>query len=147
MNRSRRLGVGKEIGGAIYLHRSYERLVGPDLRRAKRVLPPEFLYDVVKWRPDTGAISFVSCPGFDSEPEPVAGDVFVVTNGQGRLVKAPGDPWVYHHKWLFVADDYAGFDTASSRRRSESWAGRGIDRSRIGRRSQWAAVKRRLGLK
>jgi len=146
MKRSRKLGVGKEIGGAVYLHRSYERLVGSDLRRAKRILPPGFRYDVIKWRPDTGAVSFVSCPGFDSEPEPAAGDVFVVAGGQGRLRKAPEDPWVYHHKWLFVADDYRGFDVAASRSRSGSWAGRGVDRSRIGRRSQWAAVKRRLRL-
>jgi len=147
MRRSRRLGVGKEIGGAIYLHRSYEQLVGPDLRRAKRILPPGFLYDVVKWRPGTGAVSFISCPGFDNEPEPVSGDVFTVVGERGRLRKSPRDPWVYHHKWLFVADDYGGFDTAASQRRSESWADRGVDRSRIGRRSQWAAVKRQLGLK
>ena len=27
-NRSRRFGIGKEIGGAVYLHRDYERLLG-----------------------------------------------------------------------------------------------------------------------
>jgi len=38
-----------------------------------------------------------------------------------------GDPLIYHDKWLFVADDYAGFDVAASKRRSAAWlaGGRG----------------------
>jgi len=148
MRRSRRLGVGKEIGGAIYIHRSYGRLIGADLRAAKRRLPKGLQFDVLKWRPAVRAVSFISCPTFDAEPEPAVGDVFFVpAEGKCRLFRAsPSNPWVYHHKWLFVADDYKGFDVEESRQRSSMIARASIDRSRIGRRIQWDAVRRTLGL-
>jgi len=48
------------------------------------------------------------------------------------------DPDIYHHKWLFVADDYQGFDVVASKTRSEQWIALGdVDRSRIGRKSYW----------
>ncbi len=50
----------------------------------------------------------------------------------------PSDPYIYHHKWLFVPDDYTGFNVAESKARSEQWiALSGVDRSRIGRLSFW----------
>jgi hypothetical protein len=33
--RSRRFGIGKEIGGAVYLHRDYEHLLGEPVVRAQ----------------------------------------------------------------------------------------------------------------
>jgi hypothetical protein len=50
----------------------------------------------------------------------------------------PVDPYIYHHKWLFVDDDYRGFDTEQSKARSQQWITLGdVDRARIGRQSYW----------
>ena len=50
----------------------------------------------------------------------------------------PADPYIYHHKWLFVDDDYRGFNVEESKVRSQHWIGLGdVDRSRIGRESYW----------
>ena len=43
-----------------------------------------------------------------------------------------------HHKWLFVADDYQGFDVERSKGRSQRWIAIGnVDRSRIEKKSYW----------
>ncbi len=58
--------------------------------------------------------------------------------GQVQRRTTPADPYIYHHKWLFVDDDYRGFDVAESKARSVQWIGLGdVDRSRIGRKSYW----------
>lgn len=65
-----------------------------------------------------------------------------MVNASGHVQRrtTPADPYIYHHKWLFVADDYRGFDVAESKARSEQWIALGdVDRSRIGRKSYWEA--------
>src|SRR4051794_6406996 len=114
--RSRRFGVGKEIGGAVYLHRAYEYLIGPEVDLAKTYLPSDFDYSVVKYSLATRLLAFVGSPDFDTHPEPTVGDSWSVTvDGEARLRKQAVDPYIYHHKWLFVADDYAAFDVAESK--------------------------------
>jgi len=108
---------------------------------AKRWLPAEYDYDVVKYNRRTKAVSFVQCPQFDLEPEPsIGGMVMVHADGTLQRRAVSSDPLIYHHKWLFVADDYAGFDVAASKCRSAAWlALADVDKSRIGRRSYWHA--------
>jgi hypothetical protein len=76
---------------------------------------------------------------FDTAPEPTIGTIIAVkTDGSCRRTAAPSDPFIYHHKWLFVDDDYDGFDVEESKRRSVAWlALPDVDKSRIGRRSYW----------
>jgi hypothetical protein len=53
-------------------------------------------------------------------------------------MEPPNDPYIYHHKWLFVADDYDGFDVEESKARSDAWlALPEVDKSRIGRACYW----------
>ena len=140
--RSRRYGVGKEIGYATYVHREYEHLLGDTVAWAKRHLPEHFSYTVVKLNGRTDAVSFIDCPGFDCEDEPVITAIIVVSaDATVQRRSLPADPYIYHHKWLFVADDYLGFDVAASKERSRQWIGLGgVDRSRIGRLSYWQEV-------
>lgn len=139
--RSRRFGVGKEIGGAVYVHRRYEGVFGAVVERAKRRLPGEFDYTVVKWQAASGAVSFIASPDFDTAAEPVVADVVTVgREGAARLRRKAADPYIYHHKWLMVADDYDGFDVEHSKQRSRrQLALADVDRRRIGRRSYWLA--------
>lgn len=84
-------------------------------------------------------MSFIASPDFDTTDEPTVGDVVTVsTDGASRRRSQRADPQIYHHKWLFVADDCTGFDVAASKRRSATWlALDDVDKSRIGTRSYW----------
>ena len=137
--RSAKFGVGKDIGGAVYVHCSYEDRLGAVVQEAKANLPPDFQYHVVKYNYRTGAVSFVQCPNFDDAPEPTVGDI-VTVSPEGTVLRRtqPLDPEIYHHKWLFVDDNYTGFDVQESKRRSAVCLNlTGVDRRRIGRKSYW----------
>lgn len=140
LQRSERYGVGKEIGGAIYVHKNYERVIPTNhLTKAKSSLPPDYEYTVVKWVRRTNNISFIKCQHFDRLQEPPIDEVVVVTpEGATRRSRFRTNPPIYHHKWMLVKDDYKGFDVGESKRRSDLWARLdNIDRKRIGRRDFW----------
>jgi hypothetical protein len=139
--RSRRYGVGKEIGGAVYVHRNYASIFGADVMNMASRLPPDFEFAVVKYQVQTGAVTFIECPTFDTLPEPVLERTCRVRPDGISIVRQPlSDPYIYHHKWLFVDDDYIGFDVEDSRRRSQAWMQLpSIDYAHIGRRSFWLA--------
>lgn len=135
LKRSKMFGVGKEYSGSIYVHRTYEDNF--PVKKAKKHLPPNYKYDVVKYTPKTGAFSFIKSPDFDTNPEPANAGGIMVTS-EGRTSTSPDAGWIYHHKWAFVKDDYQGFDVDESKRRSLRWYRLpGIDFNRIGQRSHW----------
>jgi hypothetical protein len=140
--RSRRHGVGKEIGGVVYVHRSYEHALGRAVATAKQHLPRDFDYTLVKWDQRSGSVSFIHSPDFDASPEPVVGDAWLVSaSGKATFRRRLADPYIYHHKWLMVTDDYRGFDVEASKSRSAMWMVlEGVDRTRIGRQSYWGAT-------
>lgn len=137
--RSARFIVGKEIGGAVYLHRQYESLLPGAVQKAKAALPSTFTYTIVKYAMSDETVSFIRSDDFDESPEPTVGDLYTVKrDGSATFRRKPADPWIYHHKWLFVADDYRGFDVEASRVRSRQWLALGdIDSRRIGKKSFW----------
>ena len=132
-------GVGKRIGNAIYVHRDYERVLGQPLVDAKRRLPADFAYTVIKHNEMNGNFSFIHCPDFDTSPEPATGHYAVVkSDGSVKVRPALPDPYIYHHKWLFVDDTYTGFNIEESMQRSARWmALPDVDKSLIGRASFW----------
>ena len=140
-------GIGKEIGGEVYLHRDYEYTLPPELLKvAKQSIPEDYDYQVVKFNPKTGTFSFIKSNDFDTEHEPsVNGGITVKADGSSKPFPDAG--WIYHHKWLWVADDYQGFDVEESKRRSLNWVSLpNIDKSRIGQRTFWNKnVTNRLG--
>jgi len=131
---------GKVIGGSTYLHAS--AIVGGPFEvavfRAALKLPEAFRWTVAKVNEATGAITFTRSPDFDTADEPRVGDAVRVDKaGELHAQAAQDDPWIYHHKWQMVREDYAGFDVAESRARSAAWGELDVDRSRIGRLSYW----------
>ncbi len=136
--RSARFGVGKEIGGAVYVHKLYQHVLPDGFEEAKRALPPNFEYTVVKYDLSTDAVSFIQSDDFDSA-EPTVGDLYTIrSDGTFTFRRKLADPWIYHHKWLFVLDDYSGFDVERSKARSMRWLQLSdIDFTRIGRKSFW----------
>jgi hypothetical protein len=137
--RSARFKVGKEIGGAIYVHKQYESLLPESVQKAKLFLPPEFSYTVVKFQMSDQTASFIQSTDFDSADEPTVGDRYTIkAEGSASFRRQLNDPWIYHHKWLFVADDYNGFNAEASKTHSRQWLRLpDIDFTRIGKKSFW----------
>lgn len=132
-------GVGKMIGGSLYVYRTYEDVIPSEILTYAKSLCNQS-YDVVKYTPKTKSVSFISCKSFDITPEPIIESSFLVKNNEvvKKIVMSKSDPWIYHHKWLFVKDDYIGFDVEASKQRSLQWMSlSGIDYSRIGKLSYW----------
>jgi hypothetical protein len=133
-----KLGVGKDIGGEIYLHKDYEQLI-PDqeaLKKAKQVLKasyPDFTYNTLKF--SKIKFTFFSSPDFDTADEPTAGSYVTVI---GDTAKAGKTASIWHHKWLWVQDTYQGFDVEAAYKRSAKWLKLpNIDFSRIGNKAIW----------
>ena len=139
LKRSRKYGVGKEIGGAVYVHCQYEDVFGDVVLKSKNQLPDGFEYHVVKYDERRGSVSFIESPDFDTADEPVVGEIITVKS-EGTVTQREqlADPYIYHHKWLFVDDDYNGFDVFASKQRSEQWTAlSNVDRTRIGNKIYW----------
>lgn len=116
--------VGKMIGGCLYLHKSYSNGVIPQdiLENAENALKetyPSFEYQCLKYDTKKQSISFQEAPDFNSAREPIVGDYVTVTI-DGK-VKTGHSNYIWHHKWLWVKDDYQGFDIEESYRWSEKW--------------------------
>jgi hypothetical protein len=133
--------IGKECkGGDIYCHKLYEDQFPADvMAAAKAKLPPDFVYDIVKFNRLTNTVSFMVSSDWDTEPEPsLDGGYTVKQDAPAKPFKGAG--WIYHHKWQFVADDYTGFDVEESKKRSLAWYTiEGVDKNRIGQRAFWNA--------
>jgi len=133
------MAVGKKVGGCIYVHRDYVDHVFCDIEWAVELVPEDWDYVIVKVNLTTCQCSFIKCADFDTADEPTVGDSFVVKpDGTTRIVKAPKDPWIYHHKWMMVDPSYGGFDYSESQARSAAWQVLAdVDKSRIGKKSCW----------
>ena len=135
-----RFGVGKRMGNDLYFHRMYqEEIIPAELLAPALELLGDFPYNIVKFNDKNGNITFVQSPDWDANPEPVVGEqVLVKQDGSVRQMRPSADPWIYHHKWLFVRDDYPGFDVEESKARSQEWMSLpDIDYRRIGKKSFW----------
>ena len=124
IKRSNRYGVGKEIGGDIYFYKDYaDRIVPADiLENAEQVLNenyPDYEFNCMRYSPKTGTVSFQECPDFNTAREPMVGD-YITVFPDGR-VSTGNSKYIFHHKWLWVTNDYTGFDVAQAWEWSRQW--------------------------
>ena len=150
----------KKIGTAIYTHASnYDNLTGKIKNMVDRAttimlneeMMLEWLGSVI-YKVDTknNTVSFIESEDFDTAREPQVGNAYAVNLKTGKIktIKAKGQ--IYHHKWMFVADDYAWFDIEESKKWSEKWQSilpkdRKV-KSRIGYKKYWDEYLREYGL-
>lgn len=125
IKRSSKYGVGKEIGGQIYFQKNYAKDICPHLYDlAKDILEekyPTFHYNCLmydKRKPDT--LRFDEAPDFDTAREPSPKTMMSVDTSTGEITKRFSDQ-IWHHKWLWVKDDYKGFDVNASYEWSKEW--------------------------
>ena len=135
---------GKKMPYGYYVHKSckhiLENLHGINMKYFEDKLPHDFKYDIIKYNPKENQVTFTHSPDWDTPAhESIVGDAILVrADGSTRFIKQQKDPWIYHHKWMFVADDYTGFDVERSKRRSKQWTSiSGINKSKIGKKSYW----------
>lgn len=121
--RSKKYGVGKEIGGKVYVHKNYaNRIINQnDLNKAISLLPKEFKYNCIMVdRNKPYVIRFDEAPDFDTAREPVVGD-FVEIDFNEFLIREGHSNFIWHHKWMWVDDDYDGFDVEELYQWSKTW--------------------------
>lgn len=146
----------KKIGGAIYIHRSNVdsltqiqlELVWARLEQLARTDYPCNTYEVIKIKGDT--VSFIECEGWDELREPIVGNAYTVkSDGSVKFTtKRKNNPLIYHHKWMFVADDYDGFDVEKEKEWSKRWQSvvpKGLSAS-LGYQEAWLKFLKEFGL-
>ena len=138
-----KFGVGKVIGGRIYLHRDYVDRLPEALQNlyyaaaaSMKVVAPEFTWNATAIDLKGDKVTLMEAPDFDTEPEPRVGVYWTVATG--KPPKRGQTNQIWHHKWLWVDDDYKGFDVEESFRRSAKWLGfEDIPFSKIGKPELW----------
>lgn len=131
-------GVGKDIGGFIYFHKNYvsDFPIPDDVMKSAVQKIDKFKYNLMKWNKKTNSLTFYNSKDFDTSNEPVAGE-WITVHPDGT-VKKGNEKQIYHHKWLWVKDDYRGFDVSKSMDRSKEWlAIKDVPFNRIGRKPFW----------
>lgn len=136
----------KKIGTASYVHYSaYAQLTTEQkemLRNAIEICREGYeIATIYKVDAKNKKVTFIESKDFDIAREPEVGDSYTVDldTQKIKITKAKGQ--IYHHKWMFVNDNYKGFDIEESKRWSEKWQSvipkdRGI-KSRIGYKKYW----------
>lgn len=122
-----KFGVGKQVGSKIYFHKSvHDRIVPQDVwSRAVEILectrPLEGIETVCYDIKRPNIVRFDKCVGFNSQSEPMVEDMIYVDITLDRVIKHTYNQQIYHHKWLWVANDYKGFDIQESYEWSKYW--------------------------
>jgi hypothetical protein len=142
----RQTPVGKNLGEHIWLHTDYaadlinQHLIDEQMRSI-HTHTPDFNPNLMRVNKKSNEIMWIESADFDTSPEPMINRTAKLTGDSIKLTKGSVDPLIYHHKFMFVKDDYQGFDTLESKERSVTWRKRlGVNSgvsSRIGRKSYW----------
>lgn len=137
--------VGKKIGTKIWFHIDYIFDFIPSLQvhlHLKSCANYNMDSIVVRYDTKTEDVCFIESADFNESDEPIVGRSLLLRGNKPPKLTTPSeDPLIYHHKWMFVKDDYQGFDVEQSKQRSIWWKSQmGKDRylsNRIGRLSFW----------
>lgn len=122
-----KFGVGKQVGSKVYFHKSVHEKIVPQNIWDKAVKILEYTrplkgietvcYDIKK----PNIVRFDVCRGFNIYEEPTVEDMIYVDINLERVIKQIYNRQIYHHKWLWVASDYKGFDVKESYEWSKLW--------------------------
>lgn len=136
----------KKVGSAMYVHKSalnqlFEKISYEEIMRVNNYMEcltkENFNFVVVKY--DKGKISFIESFDWDSANEPTVGNAWCYhIDGTRRFIKASGK--IYHCKYLFVNENYSGFDVELSKERAVLWnsiPNIKEHKSRIGNKTYW----------
>lgn len=131
--------TGKKVRDITYIHYKYERNLPDRVQVAKKYLPDNFSYTIVKHDAKTDSVSFSYSPDFDESHEPtVRKSCKVSVDNKVSCREYKNNPPIYHGKYHFVGEDYKGFNLQASKDREKLWKSfPDIDYNRIGRKEYW----------
>lgn len=140
--------VGKKIDKNIWFHKSYvnDFLNASEFDKFIKNLPEDFKYQIIRYNEKDNEMLFIKASDFDTSHEPIIEDAYKVKkeNDSYKVSYSKANeknPLIYHHKWLFVKDDYQGFNVQESKERSFEWKSvLGINKTlsnKIGRLDFW----------
>jgi hypothetical protein len=123
-------GVGKLVGQQLYIHKSAAHRLPSNLLEAYNNAWTSKLhfteYDADYWEPNcavielrTLAVRLDEAPDFDTAREPHVGRWFWYSQAP-KIVQGRSNA-IWHHKWLWVEDDYRGFNVGASFRWSAKY--------------------------
>lgn len=120
--RRSRFGVGKPIGGNVYLHKSYYTYLPKEAQAVYEATKDKvpFEFNCLRYNMKDNTIVFIECPDFDEAREPVVGRIFKIDEEGNGICSRPYQQ-VYHHKWAMVRNDYTGFNVERSWKWSVKW--------------------------
>lgn len=141
--------VGKPVGSAIYVHKLYaNEIVPPEvLKRALTILTksnPDFKYNTLVWDSKTNSIRFDQSPDFNSAREPHVGE-YISVSAKDAPPRTGISNNIWHHKWMWVKDDYNGFDVDKSKNWSKLWLSK-LKEPAKGTDLSWKSQLRSVGL-
>lgn len=142
--------VGKAVGHRIYIHKLYADEIVPKAiwTKANEMLTkayPDFAFNTVMFDPVAKTVRFDEAPDFDTATEPHVGD-FVEINLSGQPpIRTGHSDSIWHHKWMWVKDDYTGFDVDKSKEWSKLWLSK-LDEPAKGQEIHWKSQLRNAGL-
>lgn len=158
IGRDKKYGVGKHIGGEIYVHKNYADRISQNMYENglfilnKDPQFKDFQFNLVVF-PDKlenskePYVKFVNCTTFDSDREPLRGEGYKVDLTDGSIKRMNGDNTIYHHKWQWVDDDYDGFNVDDSYNWSKEWLGKLDEPANGNSINGWKTQLQKYGLK
>ena len=141
--------VGKTVGSCTYVHRLYEDEVVPShfLKKARKAAQGLIEgYIAVRYDKKNESVCFQFSPDFDNAEEPIVGDcILVKKDGSIKITRQKHNPQIWHHKWMWVKEDYEGFDYEASKKRSWLWQPHVTqeEKRKIGSKSFWDTIRSR----
>lgn len=151
-----KFGVGKQMGSKIYFHISlHDQFIPADVWEKVEQMwdhldwmsnynnPHKFntvCYDLKK----PNVVRLDTCPNFDTDREPMVGMTYAfdTENDEIHIVQVNQ---VFHHKWLWVTEDYEGFDVQESYEWSNTWLNK-LNEPASGYINKWSEQLRKVGL-
>ncbi|WP_243669273.1 hypothetical protein [Methanoculleus chikugoensis] len=148
-------GIGKVIDKSKWVHRSVlpslseeeQILVSKALDVLEIHLPPPDIDIIVKINiREGGLVTFTHSSDWKTATEPICGDMVGVKDlYSDRPVifhrKQKGVPNIYHHKWMFVDDDYLGFDVPDAMEWSEIWENHPVVKALMADKNEYFRLK------
>ena len=144
--------VGKVVGDQVFFHKDYIGSMPQPVQELYQEglsnLPEGYEFNTLMYKKPKGEvpakIRFDQSEDFDVAREPTPGRQ--ITYAEDGIVGDRTENQIFHHKWQWVGDDYAGFNVDDSYEWSRQWVPQVNDFSRIGRTENWYDTLTEAGL-
>ena len=129
LQRFSKYGVGKKIGNKVWFHSLYKEYCKVENINMPTDIFDIDKYDVIRFDLKTFEIVLIKCDDFFGKKEPCILNTRTYTLNKNneyfisaeRNYENNKNKLIYHHKWLFVKDDFPFFNVSESIERSITW--------------------------